>query len=108
MDLGLKELSQVFAFSLREKGNNFNLMVFSLHDWSWKVAQTSSNSLMCKEGFSDSNPWNLGGNEIMLGLKLKLLVFRGKIMQDGALLLVGYKYSLRVLMRGSCCTSLSP
>ena len=89
--LGLKELSEVFALSLREKGNNFNFMVSSLHDWSWKVEHASSNSLKCREGLLESKPWNLGSNEIILGLKIKLFTLVGKIMHDGALLLIGYR-----------------
>ena len=47
IDLGLREFSQSLALSFREKGKNFNLIEFMALARLWKVATTSSNSLMC-------------------------------------------------------------
>jgi len=63
------------------------------------VLQTFSNSLKCKYGFSSSKPWKIGKSWIMLGLKLKWDASGGKIIHDGALVLVGFMWSLNVLTR---------
>ena len=61
------------------------------------MLQTSSNSLKCKYGFSRSKPWKEGKSWIMPGLKLKWDASGGKTMHDGALVLVGFMWSLSVL-----------
>jgi len=63
------------------------------------VLQTSSNSLKCKYGFSRSKPWKVGKSWIMHGLKLKWDASGGKLIHDGALVLVGFMWSLSVLTR---------
>jgi hypothetical protein len=72
-------------------------MVFMLQFKS--VLQTSSNSLKCKYGFSRSKPWKVGKIWIMHGLKLKWDVSGGKLIHDGALVLVRFMWSLSVLTR---------
>ena len=62
------------------------------------MLQTSSNSLKCKYGFSRSKPWKEGKSWIMSGLKLKWDASGGKTMHDGALVLVGFMWSLSVLI----------
>ena len=54
------------------------------------VLQTSSKSLRCKYGFSDSKPWNVGKSWIILGLKLNRDAFRGDTIHDDASVLVGF------------------
>jgi len=61
------------------------------------VLQTSSNSLKCKYEFSRSKQWKEGKSWIMSGLKLKWDVSGGETMHDGALVLVGFIWSLSVL-----------
>ena len=61
------------------------------------MLQTSSNSLKCKYEFSRSKPWKEGKSWIMPGLKLKWDASGGKTMHDGALVLVGFIWSLSVL-----------
>ncbi|PON42474.1 hypothetical protein TorRG33x02_335790 [Trema orientale] len=56
MDLGPKKYSQLFALSFRENGKNFNPAASTALGRLWKVAVTSSNSLMCTYGFSLSKP----------------------------------------------------
>jgi len=63
------------------------------------VLQTSSNSLKYKYGFSRSKPWKVGKSWIIPDLKLKWDASRGKTMQDGVLVLVGFMWSLSVLTR---------
>jgi hypothetical protein len=54
------------------------------------VLQTSSNSLKCKYGFSNSKPWKIGKSWIIPGLKFKWDASGGKIIHDHALVLVGF------------------
>ena len=61
------------------------------------MLQTSSNSLKCKYGFSNSKPWKVGKSWIIPGLKLKWEASGGKTIHDGALVLVGFMWSLSVL-----------
>jgi len=61
------------------------------------VLQTSSNSLKCKYGFSNSKPWKVGKSWIIPGLKLKWEASGGKTIHDRALILVGFMWSLSVL-----------
>ena len=61
------------------------------------MLQTSSNSLKCKYGFSNSKPWKVGKSWIISGLKLKWDASGGKTIHDGALVLVGFMWSLSVL-----------
>jgi len=61
------------------------------------VLQTSSNSLKCKYGFYKSKPWKEGKSWIMPDLKLKWDASGGKTIHDGALVLVGFMWSLSVL-----------
>ena len=61
------------------------------------MLQTSSNSLKCKYGFSNSKPWKVGKSWIIPGLKLKWDASGGKTIHDGALVLVGFMWSLSVL-----------
>jgi len=63
------------------------------------VLQTSSNSLKCKYGFSKSKPLKEGKSWIMSGLKLKWDASGGKTIHEGALVLVGFMWSLSVLTR---------
>jgi len=63
------------------------------------VLQTSSNSLKCKYGFSNSKPWNVGKSWIISGLKLKWEASGGKTIHDGAFVLVEFMWSLSVLTR---------
>ena len=63
------------------------------------MLQTSSNSLKCKYGFSRSKPWKEGKSWIMSGLKLKWDAPGGKTIHEGALVLVGFMWSLSVLTR---------
>jgi hypothetical protein len=48
-------------------------------------------------GFSKSKPWKDGKSWIMSGLKLKWDASGGKTMHEGALVLVGFMWSLSVL-----------
>jgi hypothetical protein len=61
------------------------------------VLQTSSNSLKCKYGFSRSKPWKEGKSWMMPSLKLKWDASWGKTIHKGALVLVGFMWSLSVL-----------
>ena len=61
------------------------------------MLQTSLNSLKCKYGFSKSKPWKEGKSWIMSSLKLKWDASGGKTMHEGALVLVGFMWSLSVL-----------
>ena len=61
------------------------------------MLQTSSNSLKCKYEFSRSKPWKESKSWIMSGLKLKWDASGGKTMHEGALVLVGFMWSLSVL-----------
>jgi hypothetical protein len=61
------------------------------------VLQTSSNSFKCKYGFSTSEPWKESKSWIMSGLKLKWDASGGKNIYEGALVLVGFMWSLSVL-----------
>jgi len=63
------------------------------------VLQTSSNSLKCKYGFYRSKSCKVGKSWIMSGLKLKWDASGGKTIHDGALVLVGFMWSLSVLTR---------
>ena len=63
------------------------------------MLQTSSNSLKCRYGFSNSKPWKVGKSWIIPGLKLKWDASEGKTIHDGALVLVGFIWSLSVLTR---------
>jgi hypothetical protein len=63
------------------------------------VLQTSSNSVKCKYGFSTSKPWKEGKSWIMHGLKLKWDASGEKTIHEGALVLVGFMWSLSVLTR---------
>jgi len=63
------------------------------------VLQASSNSLKCKYGFSRSKPWKIGKSWIIPGLKLKWDAREGKTIHDGALVLIGFMWSLSVLTR---------
>jgi len=63
------------------------------------VLQTSLNSLKCKYGFSRSKPWKEGKSWIMSSLKLKWDASGGKAIHEGALVLVGFIWSLSVLTR---------
>jgi len=74
-------------------------MVFMLQFKSLYMLQTSSNSLKCKYGFSRSKSWKVGKSWIMSVLKLKWDVSGGKTIHDGALVLVGFIWSLSVLTR---------
>jgi hypothetical protein len=56
IDLGRKEFSQSLALSFRKNGNNLRRIVSSVHVLSIKVLHTSSKSLMCMYGFSESIP----------------------------------------------------
>ena len=47
---------QMQALSFRDNGNNLSRIVFSVHVLSIKVLHTSSKSLMCIYGFSESIP----------------------------------------------------
>ena len=69
-------------------------MVFMLQ---FEVLQTL-NSLKCKYGFSRSKPWKEGKGWIMSGLKLKWDASGGKTIYEGALVLVGFMWSLSVLI----------
>jgi len=62
------------------------------------VLQTSSNSLKCKYGFSNSKPWKVGKSWIIPDLKLKWEASGGKTIHDGAFVLVGFMWSLSVLI----------
>jgi len=90
MDPDLRFCSHVLALSFNEKGKSFNLMVFMLQFKSLEVVQTSSNSLKCKYGFSNSKPWKVGKSGIISSLKLKWDASGGKIIHDRALVLVGF------------------
>jgi hypothetical protein len=48
-------------------------------------------------GFSRSKPWKVSKSWIMSGLKLKWDASGGKTIHDGALVLVGFMWSLSVL-----------
>ena len=63
------------------------------------MLQTSSNSLRCKYGFSRSKPLKEGNNWIIPGLKLKWDALGGKTIHEGALVLVGFMWSLIILTR---------
>jgi hypothetical protein len=63
------------------------------------VLQTFSNSLKCNYEFSRSKPWKEGKSWIMSGLKLKWDASGGKTIHEGALVLVGFMWSLNVLTR---------
>jgi hypothetical protein len=65
-------------------------MVFMLQFKSLYVLQTSSNSLKCKYGFSNSKQWKVGKSWIMSGLKLKWDASGGKSIHDRALVLVRF------------------
>ena len=54
------------------------------------------NSLKCKYGFSRSKPWKEGKSWIISGLKLKWDASGGKTMHEGALVLMGFMWSLSV------------
>jgi hypothetical protein len=62
------------------------------------VLQTSSSSVKYKYGFSSSKPWKEGKSWIMSGLKLKWDASGGKTIHEGALVLVGFMWSLSVLI----------
>jgi len=47
--------------------------------------------------FSRSKPWKVGKSWIMSGLKLKWDTSGGKTIHDGALVLIGFMWSLSVL-----------
>ena len=64
--------------------------MFMLQFWSVYVLQTSSKSLRCKYGFSDSKPWNVSKSWIIHGLKLNRDASRGNIIHDSAPVLVGF------------------
>ena len=72
MVLGLRECSHDLAFSLRENGNNFNLTISSLILLYCRVEHTSSNSLRCRYGLSESSPWNFGSSWIIPGFMSKV------------------------------------
>ena len=91
MDLGLKEYSQLFALSLKEKGKNLRRVKSRALVWLVKVATTSSNSLMCKYGFSFSRPWNVGRSWIMLDLKSIWGVLARNMIHEGVAIQVGCK-----------------
>ena len=58
------------------------------------MLQTSSNYHKCKYGCSRSKPCKEGKSWIMSGLKLKWDASREKTIHDGALVLVGFMWSL--------------
>ena len=64
--------------------------MFMLQFWSVYVLQTSSKSLRCKYGFSDSKPWNVGKSWIIPSLKLNRDASGGNTIHDGAPVLVGF------------------
>jgi len=74
-------------------------MVFMLQLKSLQMLQTSLNSLKYKYGFARSKPWKVGKSWIMSGLKLKWDASGGKTIHEGALVLVGFMWSLSVLTR---------
>jgi len=61
------------------------------------VLKTSSNSLKCKYGFSNSKPWKVSKSWIIPDLKLKWKASGGKTIYDGAHVLVGFMWFLSVL-----------
>ena len=63
------------------------------------MLQTSLNSLKCKYGFSRSKLWKKDKSWIMPGLKLKWDASGGKTIHEGALVFVGFMWSLSVLTR---------
>ena len=97
MNPDLRFYNHVLALSFNEKWKSFNLMMFILQFKLLYVLQTSSNSFKCKYGFSISKPWKVDKSWIMSGLKLKWDASGGKTMHDGALVLVGFMWSLSVL-----------
>jgi len=61
------------------------------------VLQTSSNSLKYKYGYSRFKPWKVGKSWILPILKFKWDTLEGKTIHDGALVLIGFMWSLNVL-----------
>jgi len=76
-------------------------MVFVLqfsHYRCYKLPQIPLNATILY-GFSRSKPWKVGKSWIIHGLKLKWDALGGKTIHEGALVLIGFIWSLSVLTR---------
>ena len=99
IELALRECSHhALALSFKEKGNNLNLITSSLTLFKWRVAHTSSSSFKWRYALSESRPWNLGNSWITPGLISKFPAVAGTTIHEGAVVLVGCRYSSKDLL----------